>query len=145
RLGLAVDQLLELLAWLEVRDLLRRHVHLVAGLGVAPLARLATPQPEAAEPAQLDLLAAMQRVDDALEDRVDDDLGVLLGEVRNPGTLFDELRFRHAASIHGGSFGESFQLSATGFPLIASGYRFLPPFSAGSWKPEAVFYCWCLK
>jgi hypothetical protein len=38
-------------------------------------------RPEAAEPAQLDLLAAMQRVDDALEHRVDDDLGMLLRQV----------------------------------------------------------------
>src|SRR6478672_750134 len=63
RLGLAVDQLLELLARLEVRHLLRRNVHLVPGFGIPPLARLAPPQPEAAEPAQLDLFAAMERVD----------------------------------------------------------------------------------
>src|SRR4051794_14236949 len=76
RFRFAVDQLLELLARLEVRHLLRRNVHLVAGLGIAPLPRFTPPEPETAEPPQLDLLAAMQRVDDALEDRVDDDLGV---------------------------------------------------------------------
>src|SRR5687768_573309 len=80
----AVDQLLQLLARLEVGDLLRRHVHLVPRLRVAALARLPAAQPEAAESAQLDLLAAMQRVDDALEDRVDDDFRMLLREVRNP-------------------------------------------------------------
>src|SRR5262249_25086025 len=84
RVGLPVDELLQLLAWLEVRDLFRRDVHLVAGLRVAPLAGLPAPQPEAAEPAQLDLLAAVERVDDALEDRVDDDLRMLFREVRNP-------------------------------------------------------------
>src|SRR5437016_3705876 len=71
-----VDELLELFAGLEVRNLLRRDVHLVAGLRVASLAGFALAEAEAAEPAQLDLLAAMQRVDDALEHRVDDDLGV---------------------------------------------------------------------
>src|SRR5688572_1846440 len=96
-LGLAVDQLLQLLAGLEVGHLLRRHVHLVAGLRVAALARLALPQAEAAEPAQLDLLPAMQRIDDALEHRVDDDLGMLLGEVGDPRDFLDELRLRHAA------------------------------------------------
>src|ERR687898_2228956 len=65
RIRLAVNQLLELLARLEVRNLLRRHVHLVARLRVAPLPWLAPPQPKAAESAQFDLLAAMQRVDDA--------------------------------------------------------------------------------
>src|SRR5262249_37423713 len=65
RRRLLVDQLLELLARLEVRNLLRRHVHFVAGLRVTPLPRLAFAQAEAAESAQLDLLAAMQRIDDA--------------------------------------------------------------------------------
>ena len=60
--GFAVDQFLQFLAGLEVGHLLRRHVHLVAGLRVAPLARLPLAQPEAAEPPQLDLLAALQRV-----------------------------------------------------------------------------------
>src|SRR5207248_2983376 len=39
--GLLVDQLLQFFARLEVRNLLRRHVHLVAGLGVTALPRLA--------------------------------------------------------------------------------------------------------
>src|SRR5438067_13303430 len=43
RRRLAVDQFLELFAWLEVRDLLWRHVDLVAGLGVSSLSRLALP------------------------------------------------------------------------------------------------------
>src|SRR3954469_18691871 len=58
RRGLAVDELFEFLAGLEVRDLLRRHVHLVARLRVAALARFALAQAEAAEAPQLDLLAA---------------------------------------------------------------------------------------
>jgi hypothetical protein len=111
RLGLLVDEFLEFLAGLEVRHLLRRDVHLVARLRVAPLARLAAAQPEAPEPAQLDLLAAVQRVDDALEDRVDDDLGVLLGEVRDARHFLDEFRLRHAAGVHGAPFGR-FQLPA---------------------------------
>ena len=72
--GFAVDQLLQLFPR-RVRDLLRRNVHLVSGLRVAALPRFAPTEAEAAEPSQLDLLAAMQRVDDALENGVDDDLG----------------------------------------------------------------------
>src|SRR4051794_36881445 len=68
--GLAVDQIFQFLARLEVRDLLRRHVHLVARLRIAALARLALAQAEAAESTQLDLLATMQRIDDALEHRI---------------------------------------------------------------------------
>src|SRR5262245_59252690 len=106
---LAVDELFELLARLEVRDLLRRDVDLVARLRVAALPRLTLAQPEAAEAAQLDLLTPMQRIDDALEDRVDDDLGVLLRQVGDTGDLLHELRLGHAAARrcrkgHGGQF-----------------------------------------
>src|SRR5262249_15574638 len=51
-----VDELLQLLARLEIRHLLRRHVHLVAGLRIAALARLPFAQAKAAESPQLDLL-----------------------------------------------------------------------------------------
>ena len=119
RVRLPVDQLLQLLAGLEVRHLLRRHIHLVAGLGIASLARLAPPQAEAAESAQLDLLAAMQRVDDALEHRVDDDLGVLLGEVRHARDFLDQLRLRHAAGVHESLPSVAAQLSSSSAPSLA--------------------------
>src|SRR6185436_7534963 len=67
RRRLLIDQLFQLFPRLEVRHLLRRHVHLVASFRVPPLARLALPEPETAEPPQLDLLAAVQRLDDAAE------------------------------------------------------------------------------
>src|SRR5512140_3321287 len=44
-----VDQLLKLFAWLEVRDLLRRHVDFLAGLGIASGARFPAAETEAAE------------------------------------------------------------------------------------------------
>src|SRR5678816_3413941 len=97
-LGFAVDQFLQLLARLEVGHLLRRHIHFVARLRVASLARLALAQPETAEPAQLDLLAAVQGLDDALEHRVDDDFRVLLGEIRHARHFLDEFRLGHAAA-----------------------------------------------
>src|SRR5262249_10516919 len=63
RLSRAVDQLLQLLAGLEVGDPLGRDVDLVSGLGIAPLARAALPDPEAAEATELDLLILAQRLD----------------------------------------------------------------------------------
>src|SRR6478736_6527141 len=86
----AVDEILQFLAGLEVRNLLRRNVDLVTGLGVAALAGLALAKAEAAKTAEFDLLPAMQRVDDALEHRVDDDFGVFLRKVRYPRDFLDE-------------------------------------------------------
>ena len=40
--------------------------------------------------------SSMQRVDDALEHGVDDDLGVLLGQVGDARDFFDELGFGHS-------------------------------------------------
>ena len=149
RLRLAVDQFLQFLARLEVRHLLRRNVHLVARLRVAPLARLAPPQPEAAEPAQLDLLAAVQRVDDALEDGVDDDLRVLLREVRNPRDFLDELRFRHAAGVHSASPPASQRQRSCSSSPARSQCRCIASLrldsAAASCELRRSVYCWCLK
>ena len=64
--------------------------------GLRPFARLAPAKAETAEPPQLDLLAAMERGDDAAKDRVDDHLGVLLGEIRDTRDFLHELGLRHA-------------------------------------------------
>src|SRR6478752_5105372 len=66
-LRLPVDEILQFLAGLEIRNLLRRNVHLVTGFWVTALAGLSLAKAEAAKTAEFDLLAAMQRVDDALE------------------------------------------------------------------------------
>ena len=72
-----VGLLLQLLAGPKVGDTLRRHVHPVAGLGVATPARSATAETEAAEAAQFDLLPLVRRLRDAAGQGVDDDLGAL--------------------------------------------------------------------
>ena len=94
---LPVDQLLQLLAGLEVGDALGRHVHSVAGPGVAAAARLAAPETETAEAAEFDLLALLQRRHDVAEHGVDDDFGALLREAGGIGHLLDERRLRKAA------------------------------------------------
>src|SRR5262245_3748051 len=93
--GRLVDEVLQLFAGLEVRHLLRRHVHAVAGLRIPAFPRLALPQAEAPEAPQLDLFAAMERRHDAVADGIDDDLGMLLREVGHPGDFFDQLGFGH--------------------------------------------------
>src|SRR4030095_17164006 len=69
-----------------------------APLLIPTLPRLPPAKRETHEPAHLDLLAAMQRIDDRLEHCVDDDLGVLLREVRDAGDFLDEFSFCHRFS-----------------------------------------------
>src|SRR5258708_34583023 len=73
-----VDQLFQLLARLEVRDLLRWYFDLLAGLGVTASTRFAAAEAEAAEAAKVDLLAGRQRADAGIEDDVVDRVGLLL-------------------------------------------------------------------
>src|SRR5712692_10391150 len=56
-----VNELLELLSRLEVRDLLGRHFDLLSRFGIAAGSRLAVAQAETAESAQLDFLSGAQR------------------------------------------------------------------------------------
>src|SRR5262249_27885841 len=90
--GLAsrVDQLLQALADLEEGHALLRHAHVGAGLRIA-----AAPDPEAPESPELYLLGSGQGPGDAVEDGVDDQLRLLLGEVRQLGDLVHEVSLRH--------------------------------------------------
>src|SRR5258708_32064131 len=90
-----VDQLLQFLAWLEVWDLLRRHVHLLSRLGVASRTGLAAAKAEAAEAAELDLLAGAKRFNDRVKDDVDDGLGLFLGELDCARDFVDQFGLRH--------------------------------------------------
>src|SRR3990172_11516967 len=90
-----VDELAEPLADLEERDALLRDAHAVARLRVASLAGVPMPDPEAAEPAQLHLVALGEGVGDVVEDGVDDQLRLLLREGRHSGHFLDEIRFGH--------------------------------------------------
>src|SRR5262249_54238269 len=98
-----VQQLLQLAARLEVGDALGRHRDRLSGLRVPALARVPLADAEAAEAAELDLLAPLERVHDALEEDVDDGLRVLAREVRDARDLVDQLRLGHRAffpSLH---------------------------------------------
>src|SRR5207249_1911862 len=72
--GGAVDHILQFFAGLEVRNLLGWHFHARAGLRITADARLPLACAEAAEPADLDLVAAAQCLYNTVEYRFDDDL-----------------------------------------------------------------------
>src|SRR5690242_2771154 len=87
--GLAVQQGLQLLAHLEVGDLLGRHVHFLPRLRVAALARRAVAETEAAEAPDLDFLAVLQGVHDAAERGFDDDPRLDLRDLQLAGDDVD--------------------------------------------------------
>src|SRR5580692_3111536 len=90
----AVHKILELLAGLEERDFLWRNFDLLARLGIAAHAAAALARAEAAEAADFDFVAALEGLDDAVKNRLDDGLGLLAGEFRNAQDLFDEVGLR---------------------------------------------------
>src|SRR3990172_2897463 len=91
-----VHHLLQLLAHLEEGRALGGDVHLLPGLGVPAVARLAHLHLEAAEAPDLDALAQLQRFGHGVEDRVHHDLRVLLRDVRRAlRHLLDEPALGH--------------------------------------------------
>src|SRR6266704_926702 len=90
-----VDQILQLLAGFEERDLLGRDFHAFAGFRIAAHARLALPGTEAAEPANLDLVAHAQRAHDAVKDRLYNHFAVFPRELRQTRHLINQIRFCH--------------------------------------------------
>ncbi len=93
RASAVVDQVLQLLAGLEERNLLGRNFDPVAGLRIAPNARLALAGAEAAKSADLNLVTDAQRTHYAVKDRLHNHFAVFAGKFRQPGNLFDQVRF----------------------------------------------------
>src|SRR5512139_3669266 len=86
----------QLLARLEVRHVLRRNLHALARLGIAPDTGGAEAQTEAAETADLDPLAARQVSCQRVEDRFHRHLDIRNRKLRMPRRqLSDQLRLGH--------------------------------------------------
>src|SRR5580765_447579 len=90
-----IDQILQLLAGLEERNLFRGNFDPVAGLRIASHARFALPRAKAAEAPDLDLVAHAQRAHDAVKDRLYNDFAVFPRKLRQTRDLVNQIRFCH--------------------------------------------------
>src|SRR5436309_978161 len=93
---LLVQELLQFLAGLEERDPFRRDGYGRARLGIAPFFHAAGTRPETSEPSNLGFIPPLERIADAIKDRIDHDLRLPFREGRHLlRNLLDDLRFRH--------------------------------------------------
>src|SRR6202521_1476709 len=97
--GAVVHPLAQILAGLEVRDVLTRERDRLAGLGVAPLAGRTEVQRETAEAADLDALPLRERIAHDLQNLLQRELDILRRQMLLlGGNDLDEFRFGHALS-----------------------------------------------
>src|SRR5512139_232745 len=90
----------QLLARLEVRHILGRHLHLVARLGIASQAGRPVVQGKAAETADFDTTSLGQGGRHAVEDYLDSQLGILGQQLRITLCKFDdEIRTGHGRTL----------------------------------------------
>src|ERR1043166_3079459 len=93
--GIVIDQVFQFLARLEIRDALGGNFYAGSRLRIASHARLPLAGAEAAETADLDFIPATQSADDAVEDRLDNYLGILARHLHNSGDFLDQFRLGH--------------------------------------------------
>jgi hypothetical protein len=95
---MVIDLLPEFLACLEMRHMLGRHFHLLAGFGISPHPGGAVIQAETAKSAYLDAPARRQGLDHGVEYGFHGQLGVRTLKLRVPdGKPCDEFGFGHSA------------------------------------------------
>src|SRR5712664_1799503 len=94
-----VDEILQLLAGLEERNLFGGHFHLLPRFRVAAHAPAALPRPKAPKSANLDFLALLQRTNNALENGFDNGFRLLARQLGNPQNLFNEVGFRQCGLL----------------------------------------------
>lgn len=95
RRRLAVQRALEHLARPEGQHPAGRDLDLLTRLRVTPHPRLLLPHLEVPEPGDLDLVPALQRLLQGVEDQLDDLRRLLLGEADLLVDAFDDVRLRH--------------------------------------------------
>src|SRR5580693_5569715 len=118
----AVHKILEFFAGLEEGNFLWRYFDFFTRFGIAAHAAAALARAEAAEAADFDFVAILQGLDDAVEDRLDDSLGLFAGELRNAQNLFDEVGLRQRQLLGHRAYAslESQSISARRF-LVQNG------------------------
>src|SRR5260370_11683678 len=84
-----IHEVLQFFAGLEEGNFLGGHFHFRAGLRIAADSSAAFASAEAAESADLDLLALLQGANDAIENRFDDGLRLLAGACRDAQNFLD--------------------------------------------------------
>lgn len=90
-----IHQISQLLARLEIRDAFRWNLYPGPGLRVTSNPWLPLARAKAAEPADLYLLSLVKAVDYAVEDGLDNRLGVLPGHLDYFRYFLDQLSLRH--------------------------------------------------
>src|SRR6266849_1602669 len=95
----AIHKIYQLFAGLEEGNFLGRHFDLLAGFRIAADASAALARAEAAEPADLDLLALLEGTNDAIENRFDDGLRLLAGKLCDTQNLFDKVGLRECGLL----------------------------------------------
>src|SRR5215831_10309271 len=90
-----VDQILEFFARLEIGDPLCGHFDLFACFWIAADACIALAYTEASKAANLEFVPCLERLDDALEQCIDNDLRVLPREFRNLGYFLNQVCLGH--------------------------------------------------
>src|SRR5713226_5022764 len=93
-----VDELFEFFAGFEIRNTLGGNADRLAGLRVPSTARATLAHPKAAKAAQLDLLALIQALDDAFENKFNQSLGIFLGQLSGVSHIIDQISFSHAVT-----------------------------------------------
>src|SRR5438132_8408264 len=94
-----IDRRREFLPDPEERDYLGGDLDRRLLLRVASDPRPPVPDAEAPESPELDLVALGERLRDPVEDGVDDGLGFLLGDARQPRQRLDQAGFRHGRAL----------------------------------------------
>src|ERR1700736_2255574 len=89
-----VHKILQFLTRLEEGNLLGRHIHFGPRLGITADAPAPLPGAKASKSADLDLVALLQGLNDALENGLHNRLGLLPRKFRNTQHLFDQVGLR---------------------------------------------------
>src|SRR6266849_205465 len=95
----AIHKIFQLFTGLEDGNFLGRHFDLLAGFRIAADSSAALPSAEAAESADLDLLALLQGTNDAIENSFDDGLRLLAGKLCDTQNFFDEVGLRECGLL----------------------------------------------